>query len=125
MAGEKGSLWSGLVKEQGFSVQKEANAGGSFGIGKAVIYSCSELRTAFFASLAADGVKSYTGVAKLVSYKDEEDRWTTGTVYYSDENKKALLDIFELDPDFRRRTSGTDIFVMGLVPLEEIGRAHV
>lgn len=120
MAGEKGSLWSGLVKEQGFSVQKEANAGGSFGIGKAVVYSCSELRTAFFASLAADGVKSYTGVAKLVSYKDEEDRWTTGTVYYSDENKKALLDIFELDPDFRRRTSGTDIFVMGLVPLEDM-----
>lgn len=118
LAGEKGSLWSGLVKEQGFSVQKEENAGGSFGIGKAVVYSCSELRTAFFASLDKDGVESYTGVAKLVSYRDEKDRWTTGTVYYSDENKKALLDIFTLDPAFRRRTSGTDIFIMGLVPIE-------
>ncbi len=118
LAGEKGSLWSGLVKEQGFSVQKEENAGGSFGIGKAVVYSCSELRTAFFASLDKEGVESYTGVAKLVSYRDEKDRWTTGTVYYSDENKKALLDIFTLDPAFRRRTSGTDIFIMGLVPIE-------
>ena len=118
LAGEKGSLWSGLVKEQGFSVQKENDAGGSFGIGKAVVYSCSELRTAFFASMDKDAVESYTGVAKLVSYKDAGERWTTGTVYYSDENKKALLDIFTLDPAFRRRTSGTDIFVMGLVPIE-------
>ena len=120
LAGEKGSLWSGLIKEQGFSVQKENDAGGSFGIGKAVVYSCSELRTAFFASMDKDGVESYTGVAKLVSYKDAEERWTTGTVYYSDENKKALLDIFEMDPAFRRRTSGTDIFVMGLVPIEDM-----
>lgn len=120
LAGEKGSLWSGLVKEQGFSVQKENDAGGSFGIGKAVVYSCSELRTAFFASMDKDAVESYTGVAKLVSYKDAKERWTTGTVYYSDENKKALLDIFELDPAFRRRTSGTDIFIMGLVPIEDM-----
>ena len=125
LAGEKGSLWSGLVKEQGFSVQKEGDAGGSFGIGKAVVYSCSELRTAFFASIDKDGVESYTGVAKLVSYRDAEKRWTTGTVYYSDENKKALLDIFELDPDFRRRTSGTDIFVMGLVPIEDMEREMI
>ena len=118
LQGEKGSLWSGLVKEQGFSVQKEKDAGGSFGIGKAVVYSCSELRTAFFASMDKDGVESYTGVAKLVSYEDAEDRWTTGTVYYSDENKKALIDIFAMDPAFRRRTSGTDIFVMGLLPIE-------
>ena len=64
LAGEKGSLWSGLVKEQGFSVQKEGDAGGSFGI-------------------------------------------------------------FTLDPAFRRRTSGTDIFVMGLVPIEDMEREMI
>lgn len=117
---QKGSLWSGLIKEQGFSVQKNGtNSGGSYGIGKAVVYCCSDLKTAFFSSLDSNGIESHVGVGKLVSFMDGNS-WTTGTVYYGNEKKNALLSLLNLESGYRRISTGTDIYVMGFSATEHL-----
>lgn len=110
---EKGTGWSRLVKESGSS-NKEQNSGGSFGIGKAAAFACSDLRTVFYSSLDKKGLKSNFGVAKLVSFKDPKMGWTTGTGYYS-ENERfvAIPKLAEFDSSYERKTSGTDVYILG------------
>lgn len=110
--GQKGSKWSRLIKEQGTS-NNNLGAQGSFGIGKAAPFVCSLLRTVFYSSLDAEGVKSNIGVARFVSYKDDAGNWTTGDVYWS-KNKKAILELTNIDKEFERTQSGTDLYVMGM-----------
>lgn len=112
--GEKGSVWSRLIKESGSS-NKAKTSGGSFGIGKAAPFAASGLRTVFYSSLDEKGVKSYIGVAKLISYFDEQiESWTTGTGYFSNsEELNAILGSEIFGQDSLREESGTDIYVMG------------
>lgn len=126
--GEKGSNWSRLVKEKGSS-NKNETAQGSFGIGKAAPFACSDLRTVFYSSLYekenGDTIASNIGVARLISFKDEQfknfqnDGWTTGMGFYSDNDKlNAILQSADFDPKFQRNETGTDIYIMGFTELD-------
>lgn len=128
VTGEKGSNWSRLIKERGSS-NKNKTAQGSFGIGKSAPFACSDLRTVFYSSLCEEKngsrVSSNIGVARLISFKDKrfktdtEDGWTTGTGFYSDNNKlNAILQAANFDPKYHRDTTGTDIYIMGFIPVE-------
>lgn len=111
---EKGTSWSRLVKENGSS-NKEKSSGGSFGIGKSATFACSDLRTVFYSSLDIKGVKSNFGVAKLVSYEDEEIGWTTGIGYYSEDKRfVAIPELASFDEEYTRDSAGTDIYVFGM-----------
>ena len=111
---EKGTSWSRLVKENGSS-NKGKNSGGSFGIGKSAAFACSDLRTVFYSSLDSKGLVSNFGVAKLISFLDDYNNWTTGTGYYSEDNKfKAIPELAEFDESYKRKDSGTDIYVLGM-----------
>ena len=126
--GEKGSNWSRLVKERGSS-NKNKTAQGSFGIGKAAPFACSDLRTVFYSSLyekeSGEQIASQVGVARLISFKDEsfatntEDGWTTGMGFYSDNDRlNAILKMADFDPSFKREETGTDIYIMGFIPMD-------
>jgi hypothetical protein len=107
------SDWLGAVKKDGYSKKrKNASTGGSFGIGKAVAYACSNLGTVFFSSLDVKDIRSTIGVGKLVTFtKNGEDMLST--VYCADSDKNALLESFSFDTSFTRKFSGTDIFILG------------
>ena len=111
---EKGTNWSRLVKESGSS-NKDTNSGGSFGIGKRAAFACSDLRTVFYSSLDDKGLKSNFGVARLVSFQDQELGWTTGIGYYSEDTKfVAIPELAKFDLAYERISSGTDIYIIGM-----------
>ena len=111
---EKGTSWSRLVKENGSS-NKGQSSGGSFGIGKSATFACSDLRTVFYSSLDVKGLRSNFGVAKLVSFQDEELGWTTGVGYYSEDEKfVAIPELAQFSESYKRNDSGTDIYVVGM-----------
>ena len=111
----KGTVWSRLVKESGSS-NKADGSGGSFGIGKSAAFACSQLRTVFYTSIDKIGLRSSIGVARLISFEQETDDWTTGVGYFSDDNKfTAINTVLSFDPNYSRSTDdpGTDVYVMG------------
>lgn len=110
--------WHNLVKASGVS-GKEGSAGGSFGIGKAAPFVCSDIRTLFYATKDIDGLSAFQGIAKLVSFREkglfkERDSITSGTGFYSADKKNTpLRNCKSIDPNFTRFECGTDIFVVG------------
>ena len=111
----KGTSWSRLVKESGSS-NKNQGSGGSFGIGKAAAFACSDLRTVFYSSKDLKGVVSNFGVAKLISFENEfPGDWTTGIGYYSEDEKFVAIDeLASFDSSYFRNDSGTDIYIFGM-----------
>lgn len=125
-SGEKGSSWSRLVKESGSS-NKHQTSGGSFGIGKSAAFACSDFRTVFYSSLDNMGVESNIGVARLVSFieekfkKENDAGWTTGIGYFSDSEKlTAIQKLPCFEDEYKRNTSGTDLYIMGFPDMENL-----
>ena len=62
-----------------------------------------------------NGLKSNFGVARLISFDDEELGWTTGVGYYSEDNRFiAIPGLISLDENYQRLESGTDIYILGM-----------
>jgi len=111
----KGTVWSRLVKESGSS-NKADGSGGSFGIGKSAAFACSQLRTVFYTSIDKDSIESSIGVARLISFEQQHDEWTTGVGYYSQDNHfTAIRQIMSFEKGYCRseKDSGTDVYIMG------------
>ncbi|MFD1851409.1 hypothetical protein [Oceanobacillus bengalensis] len=114
--GKLGSPWSSLVKEAGSS-NKDESSGGSFGIGKSAPFLNSNLRTLFYSSYDVTGYKSHIGVANIMSFQKSDDQITLGNGYYTDnENSTAIQGQLQLDQEFHRESTGTDIYVSAFEP---------
>lgn len=114
--GELGSPWSSLIREAGSS-NKGDSSGGSFGIGKSAPFANSKLRTLFYESLDSTNYKSHIGVANIMSFEKEPGLTTIGSGYYTnDENSKAIPGFLNLDPNYERTETGTDIYIAGFNP---------
>lgn len=115
---EYNTPWYNLVKAAGVS-DKDGTSGGSFGIGKAAPFACSDIRTLFYATKDINGLSAFQGIAKLVSFREkglfkDMDSITTGTGYYSaDRKNNPLRECYSIDPNYVREDYGTDIFVLG------------
>lgn len=105
--------WANLVKNTGFS-NKSGNSGGSYGVGKAAAFACSYFHTVFYSTLDIEGNEACQGVAKLASYRDENDYVTTGTGYCGNENNPIFEQLF-LQEGYKREKndSGTDLYIVG------------
>lgn len=116
----RNSCWHNLVKASGVS-DKGGTSGGSFGIGKSAPFACSDLRTIFYSTLDIDNIRAFQGVANIVSfYKDdnlpkEKRDWTQGTGYYGNIEDNSPIVETSYFGDYKRNTSGTDIFVIGFM----------
>lgn len=121
---EYNTPWHNLVKAAGVS-DKEGTSGGSFGIGKAAPFVCSDIRTLFYATRDVKELSAFQGIAKLVSFREkgffrDRDSITTGTGYYSaDKKNNPLRECRSIDPNYTRKEYGTDIFVLGFRKNEE------
>lgn len=115
---EINSNWSNLIKGSGVS-SKEGNAGGSFGIGKSAPFACSDLRTVLYSTLDITGEKASQGVSRLTSFK-QEDYTTQGVGYYGEREKNTpISEMMDIEDDFQRNESGTDIYVLGFCKKDE------
>lgn len=91
---EYNTPWHNLVKAAGVS-GKDGSDGGSYGIGKAAPFACSDIRTLFYATKDIDGLSAFQGIAKLVSFQEktffgkDKDSITSGTGYYAADKKNS------------------------------------
>lgn len=114
--------WDNLVDSSGVSDKSEGQ-GGSFGIGKNAPFACSDFRTVFYSTLDKENNTKSKGVSRLIAHKlgtnpDGSDDLSQGTGFYgiaTDYNIKYINAMLNLDKSFNRTTSGTDIFVSGLM----------
>ena len=116
----RNSCWQNLVKASGVS-DKGGASGGSFGIGKSAPFACSDLRTIFYSTLDIENIRAFQGVANIVSfYKDdslprEKRDWTQGTGYYGNIEDNSPIREIQSFGNYIRKTSGTDIFIIGFM----------
>ena len=111
---EKGSKWSGLVRERS-ATNKTGGSSGSFGVGKFAPFTFSSLRTVFYSTKTVDNEIAFQGKALLTSFK-EDGVLKNNIGLFADttsENYDAVLSGDQIAPVFRREEVGTDIFVLG------------
>lgn len=103
-----------LTRGTGIS-DKNGAKGGSKGIGKFASFVASSFNTVFYSTLNIDGEKGYIGICKLCSTRMEgTDEKTQGTGYFGLDNKNMpILEDFNLDKSYKRKTTGTDIYILG------------
>lgn len=103
-----------LTKGTGIS-DKLGAKGGSKGIGKFASFVASAFNTVFYSTLNLKGEKGYIGICKLCSTKMENtDEKTIGIGYYGSNDKNMpILGDFDLGIDYKRETTGTDIYIFG------------
>lgn len=112
--------WVNLVKSLGTN-DKDAQAGGSYGIGKFATFVCSSLRTVFYSTLDINHESATQGISELVSYQiPGEDDFTQGTGYYGIEEKNSPInECISLQRGYKRNESGTDIYIAGFLEDED------
>lgn len=106
-----GSDWVNLIKNSGIS-QKSGTSGGSYGIGKSAPFACTDTRTILYSTLDKNGIEASQGVSRIISFLDENDRFTTGTGYFG-KGTNPIHKQLSLDPNFTREDSGTDLYLVG------------
>ena len=111
---EKGSNWSGLVRERS-ATNKTSSSSGAFGVGKFAPYTFSSLRTVFYSTKTVKGEIAFQGKALLTTFK-ENNILKHNIGLFADttsDNYNAVLSVEDIAPVFRREVCGTDIFVLG------------
>ncbi len=103
-----------LTRGTGIS-DKSGSKGGSKGIGKFASFVASSFNTVFYSTLNMDGEKGYLGICKLCSTRMKgTDEKTQGIGYFGLGNKNMpILEDLNLDKSFKRKTTGTDIYILG------------
>lgn len=112
--------WYGLIKSEGSS-NKDDDAGGSFGIGKAAPVAASLLRTVYYSTKTNNGY-AFQGVSLQPTHKTPEGQSTQSVGYIGyyndspadDENYFPAVRVkSEIPAFFLREKVGTSIFVPG------------
>lgn len=103
-----------LTKGSGLS-NKVGTSGGSKGIGKYASFVASSFNTVFYSTYTKEQEQGYIGICKLCSTTIEgSDEKTQGIGYYGiDEKNNPILEQISIDPNFKRESFGTDIYILG------------
>ncbi len=112
---EKGSNWTGLVREVS-ATNKGNGLSGSFGVGKFAPFNFSAIRTIIYSTLNKDGETALQGKTILTTFKDSDNKLKQNVGLFGsdqEEDCKAIYDINEIPETFRREECGTDLFVLG------------
>ena len=110
-----------LTKGSG-STNKHDGQAGSKGIGKYAAFAVSNLNTVFYSTKTFDSKEGGMGISKLRSAPIKDDDpylLTTGIGYYALEKNMPIKHPLILDENFKRDTTGTDVFILG-VELDEL-----
>ncbi len=112
---EKGSNWTGLVRE--ISATNKGNGkSGSFGVGKFAPFNFSSIRTIIYSTFNKDGETAIQGKTILTTFKDNDGKLKQNVGLFGlieDDDCKAIYDSEDAPEAFRRSDYGTDLFVLG------------
>ncbi len=106
--------WDGLIHSSGLSF-KPAGANGSYGIGKAAPFACSDMLTVFYSTNTEEGDHLSQGVAHFASFTDATGTEFENVGYFCLGRNEPLPQELDLDPAFQRAPEdyGTDIYIFG------------
>lgn len=112
---EKGSNWTGLVRE--ISATNKGNGqSGAFGVGKFAPFNFSALRTIVYSTYNIDNEVALQGKTILTTFRDTDTKLKQNVGLFGlveDEECKAIYDSNDIPETFRRTEYGTDVFVLG------------
>lgn len=112
---EKGSNWTGLVRE--ISATNKGNGqSGSFGVGKFAPFNFSSIRTIVYSTRNIDGDTALQGKTILTTFRDEDGKLKQNVGLFGvdeEEDCKAVYEISDMPELYRREQFGTDLFVLG------------
>lgn len=112
---EKGSNWTGLVRE--ISATNKGNGkSGAFGVGKFAPFNFSSLRTIIYSTYNKDNEVALQGKTILTTFRDKDEKLKQNVGLFGlleDEDCKAIYDAQDIPDVFRRTKYGTDLFVLG------------
>lgn len=108
------SEWENLIRSSGSS-DKPDDANGSFGLGKAAPFACSDLMTLFYSTNTCDHEQMHQGVAHFATFKDKQGIEYQNVGYYCEGKNSPSDGELHLDPSFERHPDdyGTDIYIAG------------
>ena len=123
---EKGSNWTGLVRERS-ATNKSNGSSGAFGVGKFAPYNFSALRTVLYSTKTREGETAFQGKTILTTFSEfDEDKQKNvvkqniGLFADTDsDNFDAVFSVDDIAPIFRRDVVGTDLFVLGFEKEED------
>ena len=123
---EKGSNWTGLVRERS-ATNKTNGSSGAFGVGKFAPYNFSALRTVLYSTKTREGEIAFQGKAILTTFSEFDEDKQKNVVkqnigLFADtgsDNYDAVFSVDDIAPVFRRDVVGTDLFVLGFEKEED------
>jgi len=123
---EKGSNWTGLVRERS-ATNKSNGSSGAFGVGKFAPYNFSAFRTVLYSTKTREGEIAFQGKAILTTFSEfDEDKQKNvlkqNIGLFADidsDNYDAVFSVDDIAPVFRRDAVGTDLFVLGFEKEED------
>ena len=103
-----------FAKSIGNSSKDNDTRGGSYGLGKAVFYKNSSMRTIIISTKTKDGSVAFEGIASLCTSKvDNKKREATGYFCDNDLEKPTIVET-KIPKVFQREECGTSIFIIGV-----------
>ena len=112
---EKGSNWTGLVRE--ISATNKGNGkSGSFGVGKFAPFNFSALRTIVYSTYNKDDERALQGKTILTTFMDEDGKLKQNVGLFGmtgEDDCKAVYNMEDVPETFQRKEYGTDLFVLG------------
>ena len=109
--------WHGLIKMVGKGSQEQRQMGGTFGIGKAAPFVCSELRTILYNTVNIQGESAYIWKPIFTTHGTPKKQGIGFFCEYGKKNNESFADgikIGKYKPKFiERKHNGTDLFILG------------
>ncbi len=110
----KDGNWNQLIRSCGSS-NKADDAGGSYGLGKAAPFACSDLTTIFYSTYTEHDEHYHQGVAHFATFEDSKGQEYQNVGYYCEGKNDPVSGELALDTSFKRESGdyGTDIYIAG------------
>ena len=112
---DKGSNWTGLVREIS-ACNKRNGSSGSFGVGKFAPFNFSRVRTIVYSTFNKEHDTAIQGKTILTTFLDQDKKLKQNVGLFGqdiDDDCKAIFDENEVPEVYRRNVCGTDLFVIG------------
>lgn len=122
---DRESAFYGFVRAAGVSNKTSANAGGSFGFGKAAYFYISPIRTILVSTLTENGEHYFEGVSSLCTHYDDDNNKCVSVGYYDNNGGYPIEEEENIPLRFRREEIGTDICIMGVDISSEQDKADI
>lgn len=108
------SRFYSFAKCVGNSSKSNATRGGSYGLGKAVFYKSSSMRTIIISTQTDDGSVAFEGVASLCTSKVDGKKYEATGYFCNNDEEKPTTEKSKIPEIFRRKECGTSIYIMGV-----------